>query len=183
MRVLTTDLDRTFIFSKQTVNCSEDELVCIEKLNSQDLSYISKNVQMLMNRLDDKRLIIPVTTRSLTQYERIEVLHSAYIPKFAIAANGGIVLKDGKRDTQWDEIITSNVQENMSFENMSKHFAQDWQHPMFRSIGSADQLFYVLMLIEEKIDKHWLEALSHRMQKVGWKSYITGENFMCYQKN
>ena len=182
MRVLTTDLDRTFIFSKQTVSCSEHELVCIEKLEGQDLSYISKNVQMLMNRLDDTQLIIPVTTRSLTQYERIEVFQSAYNPKFAIAANGGIVLKNGKRDTQWDEIVTSNLQESMSFEQMSKHFAQDWQHPMFRSIASADQLFYVLMLIEEKIDKLWLEALSHRMQKVGWKSYINGRKFYVLPK-
>ena len=182
MRVLTTDLDRTFIFSKQTVNCSEHELICIEKLNGQDLSYISKNVQMLMARLDDTRLIIPVTTRSLSQYERIEVFQSAYIPKFAIAANGGIVLNNGKRDTQWDEIITSNLQESMSFEQMAKHFTQDWQHPMFRSIASADQLFYVLMLIEEKIDKHWLEVLSHRIQKVGWKSYINGRKFYVLPK-
>ena len=98
MRVLTTDLDRTFIFSKQTASCSDSELVCIEKLDGQNLSYISKNVQMLMNRLDATQLIIPVTTRSLKQYERIEVFQKAYIPKFTIAANGGVVLKDGKRD-------------------------------------------------------------------------------------
>lgn len=182
MRVLTTDLDRTFIFSKQTVSCSDNELVCIEKLDGQDLSYISKNVQMQMERLDDTQLIIPVTTRSLSQYERIEVFQKAYNPKFAIAANGGIVLKNGKRDTQWDEIITSNLQESISFEQMSKHFSQDWQHPMFRSIASADQLFYVLMLIEEKVDKFWLEALSRRIQKVGWKSYINGRKLYVLPK-
>ena len=182
MRVFTTDLDRTFIFSKQTANCSDDELVCIEKLDGKELSYISKNVQTLMRRLDDTQLIIPVTTRSLSQYERIEVFQKDYKPKFAIAANGGIVLKNGERDTQWDEMIARQLQESMSFEQMLKYFEQDWQHPMFRSIGSADQLFYVLLLIEEKIDRLWLESLSERIQKVGWMSYINGRKFYVLPK-
>ena len=78
MRVLTTDLDRTFIFSKKTVSCSEDELVCIEKLDGQDLSYISKNVQMQMSRLDDTQLIIPVTTRKWTLPDASSIMNKAW---------------------------------------------------------------------------------------------------------
>ena len=182
MRVLTTDLDRTFIFSKKLANCTEHELVCIEKLDGEDLSYISKNVQMLMGCLDNTQLIIPVTTRSLRQYERIEIFQNAYIPEFAIVANGGIILKNGERDKQWDEIITDRLQDSISFEQMYAYFSKDWKHPMFRRVTGADQLFYVLILIEEKIDRLWLKELRYRMQKVGWVSYINGRKFYVLPK-
>ena len=128
------------------------------------------------------QLIIPVTTRSLRQYERIEIFQSGYRPEFAIVANGGIVLKNGKRDKQWDEIITERLQDSLSFEQMYAYFSEDWEHEMFRRIINADQLFYVLMLVEEKIDKVWLKELRHRIQKVGWVSYINGRKFYVLPK-
>lgn len=177
MKVLTTDLDRTFIFSTRTVGRSPGELICIERLDGRDISFVSPAIIEQLQALTDEQLIIPVTTRALHQYERITLFQDIYKPKYAIVANGGVVLIDGKRDTKWDAIIQEAAQQCMSFTELAQVFQQQWQHPMVRVVADADQLFYVLMLHEELIDLPALAQLTEELAKVGWTGYKNGRKF------
>ncbi|WP_431029018.1 HAD family hydrolase [Lysinibacillus sp. LZ02] len=182
MRILTTDLDRTLIFSKRTVNRPLSELICVEYVDGEALSFISHETEQALRQLSGDAFVIPVTTRAGHQYERIELFQRVYKPPYAIVANGGIVLKDGKRDTQWDAIMQQLLAESMPFHEMAHIFATDWQHPMFQQIADADQLFYVLMLEKEKIDWDCLNDLRDRMERVGWSSYINGRKLYVLPK-
>ncbi len=182
MNVFTTDLDRTFIFSERTVNRLAEELVCIEQWEGRDLSFVSKALLDYVLNIEEDTLIIPVTTRALRQYERITLFTDSYKPSYAIAANGGVVMKNGIRDQQWDEILKIRLQESASFKDMARMFEKQWQHKMFRRITDADELFYVLMLVEENIDKAWLAELQEEMRKVGWNSYVNGRKFYVLPK-
>ena len=177
MNVFTTDLDRTFIFSERTVNRLAEELVCIEQWEGRDQSFVSKALLDYVMNLEEDTLIIPVTTRALHQYERITLFSDSYKPSFAIAANGGVVLKNGMRDLEWDGILKGQLQESAPFTEMERMFEQQWHHAMFRRITEADGLFYVLMIEKEQADWGWLEELQQEMRKVGWNSYVNGRKF------
>lgn len=177
MNVFTTDLDRTFIFSERTVNRLAEELVCIEQWEGRDLSFVSKALLDYVMNIEEDTLIIPVTTRALRQYERITLFSESYKPAYAIAANGGVVLKNGVRDREWDAILTKRLQESVPFKEMECMFEKQWQNTMFQRITEADGLFYVLMLDLEQVDWAWLEELQQEMRKVGWNSYVNGRKF------
>lgn len=177
MNVFTTDLDRTFIFSERTVNRLAEELVCIEQWEGRDLSYVSKALLDYVMNIEEDTLIIPVTTRALRQYERITLFTDSYKPSFAIAANGGVVMKNGVRDREWDEIVKKELQASVPFAEMERMFQKQWQHSMFQRFTEADGLFYVLMMDVERIEWAWLEELQQEMRKVGWNSYVNGRKF------
>lgn len=182
MNVFTTDLDRTFIFSERTVNRLAEELVCIEQWEGRDLSFVSKALLDYVVNIEEDTLIIPVTTRALHQYERITLFTDSYKPSYAIAANGGVVMKNGRRDEEWDEILKQRLQDSISFQDMALMFEKQWQHKMFRRIATADGLFYVLMLEEEDVDRAYLVELQQEMRKVGWSSYVNGRKFYVLPK-
>lgn len=98
MLIFATDLDNTLIYSqKKTAKRS----CCVEWKEGRELSYMTEeSYQRLQKINEDKDIyIIPVTTRSLEQYRRIQLLEKG--PEFALVANGGILLVDGEIDEKW----------------------------------------------------------------------------------
>ncbi|MGL5437990.1 MAG: HAD hydrolase family protein [Lachnospiraceae bacterium] len=53
----------------------------------------------LLERLTKQLLLIPATTRSIEQYNRIQL--GTIIPEYALVCNGGILLHNGISDDQW----------------------------------------------------------------------------------
>lgn len=88
-----TDLDNTLIYSYKKI---KGPSVCVEKKDGKKLSYMTQNAFNLLNEISSKAYVIPLTTRSVEQYNRIELNN-----KFALAANGGVCIKDGNIDEAW----------------------------------------------------------------------------------
>ena len=95
MNILFTDLDNTLIYSKKT---DIAEKVPVELYNGEINSFMSKYSYELLHKLNEKILIVPITTRTYIQYSRIEL---GIIPKYVLCANGGILLKDGIKSDEW----------------------------------------------------------------------------------
>ena len=77
--ILFSDLDRTIIhsskFLKESIN---PEIVEFNK-DKKPISYMEKEALLLLNELSNNLLFIPVTTRSLEQYKRIEFKNYTFI--------------------------------------------------------------------------------------------------------
>lgn len=182
MKILTTDLDRTFIFSARTIGTSLKEARCIERREGKPISYISlKTEQLMHDALASGIDIMPVTTRSLAQYRRID-LFQQQVPRFAVACNGGFVLRDGVVDEKWQEIVAKNVATCLSFAAFRARFAACWDMEMFERIDGVDDLFYVLLVDEQNKDIDVLNALHEKFQAVNWTSYLHGRKFYALPK-
>ena len=182
MKILTTDLDRTFIFSARTIGTSLKEARCIERREGKPISYISlKTEQLMHDALASGIDIMPVTTRSLAQYRRID-LFQQQVPRFAVACNGGFVLRDGVVDEKWQEIVAKNVATCLSFAAFRARFAACWDMEMFERIDGVDDLFYVLLVDEQNKDIDALNALHEQFQAVNWTSYLHGRKFYALPK-
>ncbi|MDD4843275.1 MAG: HAD hydrolase family protein [Anaerotignum sp.] len=89
------DLDNTLIHSYK--KAKKDD-ICVEVKDGKELSFMSKENYELLKEVVKKCEFVPVTTRSLEQYQRINL---GIIPKYAIVAHGAILLIDGKVDEGW----------------------------------------------------------------------------------
>ena len=95
--LLACDLDNTVIHSYKH---KKDGEVCIEWIDGKEQSYIDRETYDALPILGERCLVIPVTTRSVEQYQRIK-WPDGWGSKCAVAANGGILLDEGVPDTEW----------------------------------------------------------------------------------
>jgi hydroxymethylpyrimidine pyrophosphatase-like HAD family hydrolase len=89
------DLDNTLIHSYRTAKAGD---ICVETRAGKELSFMSRQAYALLKEVAAQCVFVPVTTRSLTQYRRLDLGVS---PSYAIAAHGAVLLKGGEIDEPW----------------------------------------------------------------------------------
>lgn len=97
MIIFNTDIDNTMIYSYKH-DIGQDK-VCAEVYQGREISFMTGNTVKLLKAVSEKVLIVPTTTRTTEQYERID-LGTGTI-KYALTCNGGILLIDGKESPDW----------------------------------------------------------------------------------
>lgn len=107
------DLDRTLIYSKVFLEgltaeeCNQIELV--ETLEGREISYMTKDAIRKIKELQKHMLVIPTTTRTIAQYQRIHLFSQTIRPKYAVTSNGGNILVNGEVDKVWQEHIRQSM--------------------------------------------------------------------------
>ena len=94
--VLFSDLDGTLIFSANRKKVGD---IVIEHKDGAEISCITARQAELLPKI---RNIIPVTTRSVEQYRRIE-FPEGFAPEYALCDNGSTLLINGEKDGPWLE--------------------------------------------------------------------------------
>ena len=97
MIVFNTDLDNTMIFSYKH-DIGEDK-ICAEVYQGREISFITKKTAGLLKEVNDTVLLVPTTTRTLEQYNRIDL--GIGIPEIALVCNGGVLLEKGIENEEW----------------------------------------------------------------------------------
>lgn len=102
MTLFECDLDNTIIHSYKK---ADENDICVETgKDGKKLSYMTKKAYDSFNFLNDNysRLkIIPVTTRSIEQYQRIKLFKNNGFPEYAVTSNGGNLLINNIPDKKW----------------------------------------------------------------------------------
>ncbi len=93
-----TDLDNTIIYSYRR-EIGQDK-VLVEEMDGRELSYMTRTSHQKLEMLSKKCNIIPLTTRSKKQFERIHLGDNTKIP-YALMSNGGILWNHGSFDEEW----------------------------------------------------------------------------------
>ena len=91
------DLDNTLVYSHRT-NFT-DEMILVEFLNGKEQSYMTKKCFDFMCEMNLE--FVPVTTRSIEQFNRLFVFRESIYVKYALVCNGAILLKNGTVDEEW----------------------------------------------------------------------------------
>lgn len=93
------DLDNTLIHSHKYKTDSD---ICVEYYQGRPQSFLSQKAVVLFQELIHRPDIcfLPVTTRTVVQYERI-FFPEQFQPEFALVANGHLLLKDAVIDEKW----------------------------------------------------------------------------------
>lgn len=97
MIVFNADMDNTMIYShKHDIGKKKR---CTERYQGREQSFMTDRTAELLKELAGKVLIVPTTTRTREQYERID-LGLGQIP-YALVCNGGVLLVNGEEDPSW----------------------------------------------------------------------------------
>lgn len=95
--VFFTDLDNTVIYSyKHDIGPLKRNA---EIYQGREISFITDKTYELLKQVRDRMLVVPTTTRTVEQYNRID-LGTGRFP-YALVCNGGILLADGVREERW----------------------------------------------------------------------------------
>lgn len=97
MIVLNLDLDNTIIYSyKHDIGVDK---INVEMNEGREISFVTARTMDLLKCLNKKVLIVPTTTRTQEQYERIDLKIGNIV--YALVCNGGILLENGIRNEEW----------------------------------------------------------------------------------
>lgn len=163
--IFATDLDRTMIYSKAMIDTNSKDYICIERKPEMEISYITLESKRLIEEY--KGLIVPVTTRSIEQYKRIDFFNKQC--DWAITTNGGTILHNGEVYEPWEEIIKSkiaNCDMNYAIE-VAKDFEELKEPPKV-----VDNKFVYMVSLDVKrtaerfktiqLDKNWTYTIQGR---------------------
>lgn len=118
--IFATDLDNTMIFSHRKVAGKENQFCCVEYYNGKPISYMTPTAIQKLEYLMKNIYVIPTTTRSISQFKRIEFFSNA---EYSIADNGGTILHNGCIYPEWDTYI-SNILKDYDFEKTYNLFTK-----------------------------------------------------------
>ena len=71
----------------------------VEIYKEREISFITKQTFELLKKVKEEFLVIPTSTRTIEQYERIDLKIGTF--KYALVCNGSVLLVDGKKDKDW----------------------------------------------------------------------------------
>lgn len=124
MSIFFTDLDNTMIYSHHR-EIGKPKIV-VEHLDGKEQSFMTEFAYDFLSSADWLE-IIPVTTRTKHQYDRIECSEKLRF-KYAIICNGGKLLVDGKEDLEWSEETDDLVRDNYESLNQATEVLSELCH-------------------------------------------------------
>lgn len=171
--IFASDLDRTLIYSKKFVSDREG-IRLIEKKDNEEISFMTEKAIEELKALSEDMLFIPVTTRTIEQYKRIDILE--YIsPKYAIVSNGGNILVNGEVDEEWNRSIHEKIKkECLPLEDLLLKFNEIVSKDWLLRRRMADELFTYCIVDQEKIPMEKLNSFIEWLELRNWKVSLQG---------
>lgn len=182
------DLDRTLIYSAGALELSgpDDEaprLLCVEVYQARPLSFVTERAAAGIAELSNAGLLVPVTTRTPAQYRRIHL--PGAVPKFAIVANGGRLLRDGVEDLDYTAAIGARVQEGGApfadvYAELRRRCADGGRdRGWVETIRDAEGLFCYAVVDRAAMPAAWLADLAAYATGQGWRVSVQGRKVYC----
>jgi len=171
--IFASDLDRTLIYSSFFLKSDITNTVPVELKAEKEISHMTEKSLKLLSLINEKVLFIPITTRSLEQFKRISIFNDTIPLKYAVVANGAIILKNGEVDLYWQNHILSQMNSLISpIELIEKcRFFLDSEY--IKSYRCCDDLFLYAVLKSDKLDSSDFNNLIEIADKEG---YLVSKN-------
>jgi hydroxymethylpyrimidine pyrophosphatase-like HAD family hydrolase len=174
--LLACDLDQTLIYSRNTfrllLGAPPPELLTVEHLEGEPLSFLTGRAAAGLRELALRTTFVPVTTRTLEQYRRVQLGLGG---RYAIAANGGHLIVDGRPDPEWEaqvrERLAASGEGLAEVRLIAERLAASGS--WVRTLRDADGFFlYLVATDRESIPD--LRDLEVRLLAAGWTLSVQG---------
>lgn len=174
MSLVAVDLDRTLIFSPAALGVLVDDptLRVVEMYDGAPLSRMTDRSWQLLTTLMDSSQLVPVTTRSTLQYQRVELPR---VPAYALCTNGGTLLVDGRPDPLWRAESLAIAAGSAPLAQVAALLTAVADEPWVKLVRDVEELFCYLVAVERSaIPVGWAEELSEAAAGLGWRVSVQG---------
>ncbi|MEJ2860210.1 HAD family hydrolase [Actinomycetospora flava] len=107
--LVATDLDRTLVHSARAAGTVPDGVVCLERRGGVATALLTPRTAQRLVALDRRAWWVPATTRTVAEYERLALPRLGVAPRYAVCANGGVLLVDGVPDAAWSAEVARRL--------------------------------------------------------------------------
>jgi phosphoserine phosphatase len=169
------DLDRTLIYSRGALAAHGDakrSLVPVERHEGKDASWMTATAATRFGALAEQTLVVPVTTRIPEQYERVSLPGPA--PRYAIAANGGVLLVDGKADHTWDATVAAELREVAPLREVWEHALLVCRPEWTVKLRNARGMFCYAVLHRKRVPAGFVAEAAGWAEQRGWQLSLQG---------
>ena len=173
MTLVAVDLDRTLIYSPAAVGESEvSALRVVEMYDGAPLSRMTDRAWGLLTELMDLTELVPVTTRSREQYQRVELPR---VPAYALCTNGGTLLVDGVPDLSWRAESFDIAARSAPLAEASALLEAVADEGWVKFVRSVEDLFCYLVAVERSaLPAAWVAGLVESAEALGWRVSVQG---------
>lgn len=175
--IFASDLDRTLIYSHRSFGAEQLDFPVrnIERYNGREITFMTERAIALLRELSEEMLFIPVTTRTIEQYNRITLFQEEIRPAYAITCNGGVVLKDGEVDRYWQDHIDKKIDgSTVSVEDLKRKIEETSNASWLESIRVVDRFFIYLIIKPESAPAELMAYYSEWAARHGWIFSLQG---------
>ncbi|WP_462411949.1 HAD family hydrolase [Neobacillus sp. Marseille-QA0830] len=175
--IFASDLDRTLIYSDRAIDTlglpEGADLKPVEKTGNRWVAHMTGTALSALRELAQNSLFIPVTTRTIEQFNRIVIFEGDIPIKYAITSNGARILMNGKPLEEWTEYISKSMDgQSVSpkeFLSLMKDSRLAWKGEW----KQAEDLFFY-SIVEEVPPDSFIKAISTFAQTNGWRISLQG---------
>jgi hypothetical protein len=175
MILVATDLDRTLIYSRGALEAhgdTERALVPVERHEGKDSSWMTAPAAATFAALGARAVVVPVTTRTPEQWHRIRLPGAP--AKYAITANGGILLVDGTVDRSWDAAVATGLEQVAPLREIWEHASQVCRPEWTVKLRNARGLFCYAVLHRRRLPPGFLAEAAGWAAGRGWQLSLQG---------
>lgn len=177
------DLDRTLIYSSRFLKDNNNE-ICIEYLDGKEINYISEKTVKLIKKLLEKVVLIPTTTRSREQFERIEFHKLGIDFDYSIVCNGGIILHHGKPLKEYDDYLKDKIKSCGNINSLYEEFKEKFEkYNEITKIRRVDDFFFYIVVDEDKFKDEILTDFIKKLEMENWNSFRSGRKIYFMPKD
>lgn len=183
--IFASDLDRTLIYSQRALRQlgvpADVKLRPVEKKAGGWVSFMTAESAAALQDICRQGLFVPVTTRTVEQFQRITILQDAHSIPYVIAANGATILYKGEELTSWSEHVAALLRTDTApiAEAISYFYQLVSANAVVKQV--EDLFFYFLF------DRPPLEINKHAIRKaaaiLGWKVSLQGRKLYFIPKS
>lgn len=170
------DLDRTLIYSRgalRTYGHDDGVLVPVERHEGADSSWMTaRAADHLLAAVAAGVLLVPSTTRTVKQLKRVRLPGPE--PRFAIAANGGVLLIDGRPDPHWTAAIGDALARVATLAEVHAHAEGICRPEWTKSLRIAEGMFCYAVLHRRRVPPGLVEETAEWARARGWQVSFQG---------
>lgn len=172
------DLDQTLIYSPDSVGrltnaTGTDDLHQVEAhLPSGTRSYVAAALPAQLDALRARATVVPVTTRTRAQFERIAPLGSVRFD-LSVCSNGGTLLVNGEPDPTWAaEVSDELAQDGWRIDEVAAYL--DGLGLDRKATRLADGMFCYLVAEDVEKAASKMDAIQVELEDRGWTACLSG---------
>lgn len=169
------DLDRTLIYSRGALEAHGDErgaLVAVERHEGADASWMTADAAEIFADLHRDVLVVPTTTRTPEQWSRITLPGPP--SRYAITANGGILLVDGVPDSDWHRTVEVGLAEVAPLAEVWEYAGHVCRPEWTVKLRNARGLFCYAVLHRTRLPPGFLAESAAWAHERGWQLSLQG---------
>jgi hypothetical protein len=172
--IAATDLDRTLIYSRKAMALGHRPaaLTCVEIHDGKQSAFMTQSCAIALDRLGRRALVVPVTTRVHGQYQRVTLPMPP--PRYAVAANGGLLYVDGVPDRDWSRRVRVQLAEQFPFSSVWDYVGQVCHAEWTVKIRNADGLFCYAIVHPSHLPSGFGDDVAGWAAERGWRTSLQG---------